>query len=527
MLFAATQAAIAEAGQAVAETTQDAVQRMQPLDLIVFGSYLAVILGIGFFCLRFSKDTEGFMAAGRSMPGWVVGLSIFGIYVSSISFLANPGKSYGADWNPFVFGLSLPIAAFIAVKYFVPYYRKGNSISAYEHLETRFGPWARTYVLACFLLTQLARVGIIMYLVALVLKPLTGWDVWFTISIIGVLVTIYTLVGGIKAVVWNDAIQSVVLSIGLMVSIVIILTGMPEGPGQIFRIASEHDKFSLGSFGASLSDSTFWVVLIYGLFINLQNFGIDQSYVQRYITAKSDREAGKSIWLGAMLYIPISAMLFFIGTGLFAYYQAQPELAAGIQGLNADDIFPHFIATQLPAGIKGLLIAAVFSAAMSSVDASLNSSATLILCDLYKRYFRPQASEKESMRVLHGTTLFWGILATSIALILGFTMKDSKALDVWWVLASIFSGGMLGLFLLGMISRRAGNPQAVIAVITGIFLILWMVWSTSSMWPESLAALKSPFHGNLIIVIATTAILLVGLLLTSLFGGKRPVSEEK
>jgi solute:Na+ symporter, SSS family len=490
-------------------------------DLIVFIIYLAMVVGLGCFCFRFSKSSEGFMAAGRSLPGWAVGLSIFGTYVSSISFLANPGSAYAGNWNAFVFGLSLPIAALIAVKWFVPYYRKSGYISAYENLEDRFGPWARTYVLACYLLTQLARMGIIMYLVALVIHPLTGWSLYMIISVTGVLVTFYTLLGGIEAVVWTDAIQSIVLTLGAIVSIVVILMGMPEGPGQVFEIAWESNKFSLGSFGASVAAPTFWVTLIYGLFINLTNFGIDQSYVQRYITAKTDRQAGQSVWLGAMLYLPISALLFFIGTGLFAYYQVNTNLipAEIAQTLKPDQFFPYFIAHQLPTGLTGLLIAAVFAAAMSSVDSSLNSSATLVLCDIYKRYIRPDVGEKESMRVLYTTTLIWGAVATAIGLILAATI-EKEALSVWWTIAGVFSGGMLGLFLLGMISRTARNPEAIIAVLIGILSIAWMLLSNSGYWPESLGGIKSPFYKHMITVVATTTIVLVGLLLAKILGRK-------
>ena len=299
--------------------------------------------------------------------------------MSSIGFLGNPGKSFSGNWNPWVFGLSLPLAAWVAARYFIPVYRSGSEVSAYFHLEQRFGPWARNYALVCYLLTQLARMGTILYLVALALAPLTGWSVTTIIFLTGLMVTIYTLLGGIEAVIWTDVIQSIVLTLGAVLCAGLLLFGMPEGPGQLFEIAREHNKFSLGSFGISLSEPTFWMILIYGFFINLQNFGIDQSFVQRYITAKSDRDARFSVWVGALLFPPIAAILFFIGTGLFAFYIAQPELLpASVNAAEKPDaVFPHFIVTQLPLGVTGLLIASIFAAAMSSVDTSLNSSATV------------------------------------------------------------------------------------------------------------------------------------------------------
>jgi SSS family solute:Na+ symporter len=458
--------------------TGDQVHALPLADVVVLLVYLAGVVGFGCWFVRYSRNAEGFMAAGRSLPGWAVGLSIFGTYVSSISFLALPGKAYADNWNPFVFSLSLPIAAVIAVRFFVPFYRRSGEISAYNHLERRFGVWARLYAVICYLLTQLARMGTIMYLVALALCPLTGWPVWLIILVTGLLVTAYTLLGGIEAVIWTDVVQSIVLTGGAAACLVLLLLDMPEGPGQIFHLAAGHHKFSLGSFGPSLAESTFWVVLVYGLVINLQNFGIDQRYVQRYITAKSDREATKSVWLGALLYLPVSAIFFFIGTSLFAFYTARPELLpASVDAVGKpDSVFPHFIVAQLPQGITGLLVAAIFAAAMSSVDSSLNCSATLFLQDIYKRCVRRgrEVGQRESMRVLYLATLVWGTLGTATALAM---MRVEKALDAWWQLAGIFSGGMLGLFLLGLIARRAKNPAALAGVILGVLVIVWMTFS--------------------------------------------------
>ncbi len=499
-------------------------ESMRQWDLIVLVLYLGGIFGLGCWLGRRSRGTEAFVAAGRSLSGWVVGLSIFGTYMSSIGFLGNPGKSYAANWGPWVFGLSLPIAAWIASRYFVPLYRSGNEVSAYFHLERRFGPWARNYALICYLLTQLARMGTILYLVALALAPLTGWDVRAIILVTGVMVTIYTLLGGIEAVIWTDVIQSVVLTVGAIVCAAWLLFGIPEGPGQLFAIAQAEEKFSLGSFSLVLSEPTFWVVLVYGVFINLQNFGIDQSFVQRYVTAKSDRDARFAVWIGALLFPPIAAILFFIGTGLFAFYSAQPELLpASVNAVEKPDaVFPYFIASQLPAGLTGLLIAAIFAAAMSSVDTSLNSSATLFLTDIYQRYLRPEATDRQQMQVLHGTTLVWGIAGTATALAM---IRVKSALDAWWNLSGIFSGGMLGVFLLGLISRRAKNPAAAMAVTVGILLILWLTFAKPDTWPAGLERWQSPFHPLMTIILGTSTIVVLGAALGAWFG-KAPRGEE-
>jgi SSS family solute:Na+ symporter len=478
------------------------------VDVAVLVVYVAAVVGLGCWLVRRSRSTEEFMAAGRSLPGWAVGLSIFGTYVSSISFLALPGKAFQANWNPFVFSLSLPLACWIAVRFFVPYYRRSGQVSAYHALERRFGGWARTYAVVCYLLTQLVRMGAIMFLVALALERLLGWSDVPIILATGALVTLYTLLGGIEAVVWTDVVQSVVLTAGAVACAVLLLLGMPEGPGQLFRIAAEHAKFSLGSFGASLTEATFWVVLLYGLFANLNNFGIDQSYVQRYITARSDAAARRSVWLGGLLYVPVSAMFFFIGTALFAYYRAQPTLLPA--GLEADRVFPHFIVHGLPRGFSGLLIAGVFAAAMSSVDSSLNCSATLILHDVYRRCIRRDAGEKESMRVLRASTVGVGVLGTGIALVLALSGAQESALDVWWKLSGIFIGALLGLFLLGFLSRAVRSPAAVIGAACGAAVIAWMTFTPG--WGLLPAALRSPFHPFLISVFGATTIVLAGFL---------------
>ena len=283
--------------------------------------------------------------------------------------------------------------------------------------------------------------------------------------------------------------------------------------------AVANDKFSLGSFSlGEFTTATFWVIFLFGIVDNLRNFGIDQSYIQRYIASKSDKAARRSLWLGSLLYIPVSALFFFIGTVLFSYYGADREVSAGgnvemaesvvpgdlnavrrivakqklmQDGVSASDpdfeeglksrtaqmelsdvgdrVFPHFIASKLPWGLKGLLIAAVFAAAMSTVSTSLNSSATLIMNDFYRRFMDPKATEEKAMKALYAGTILWGVLGTGLGLFL--VKVTNSALDIWWALSGIIGGGMTGLFLLGLINKRAGNTAAVAGVSAGIVAI--------------------------------------------------------
>lgn len=480
---------------------------LQTADLAILVLYLAATVGIGLWAGRNNRTARDFMAAGGRIPGWAVALSIFGTYVSSISFLALPGKAYQADWNPFVFSLAIPVAAWAAVKWFVPFYRRSGEISAYAHLEKRFGPWARAYAAACYLLVQTARMGTILYLLALALAPLTGLGLPVLIVVTGLVVLTYTLVGGMEAVIWTDVMQSVVLIGGALLCAALPLLTIPGGPGRVFELATEHRKFSLGGFGPSLAEPTFWVVLLYGLVINLNNFGADQNFVQRYATAATDRAARRSVWQGALLYLPVSAVFFFIGTALFAYYASQPGLLP--PGLKDDAVFPHFIATALPAGLAGLVLAAVIAAAQSTLSSVINCAATLVLCDGYRRYVNPAADDRTSLRVLRWASLVIGLLGMATALAM---MQVKSALDAWWKLAGIGSGGVLGLFLLGRVSR-AGGAAAACATVAGVLVIAWMTFSPGAAGLPAWA--RSPFHEFLISVFGTATVLLAGLVLGS------------
>jgi SSS family solute:Na+ symporter len=272
-------------------------------------------------------------------------------------------------------------------------------------------------------------------------------------------------------------------------------------------------KFDLGSFGGSLAQPTFWVLFVFGLFTHLTNFGVDQSYIQRYITARDDREAAASVWITTLMYVPVAAVFFFIGTGLFVFYGERPELLGTVT--KADDVFPHFISTQLPVGMAGLVVAAIFAASM---DSNLNSMATLTLCDLYQRYLRPGAGERESMRVLRLATLGWGALSVGVALML---ISVHLALDAWWQLAGMFSGGVLGLFLLGLVSRRADRVAGAVAVAVGVLVIAWM--SLPSLMKDVPPYLRNPMHPNMTIVVGTLTIFLVGLVVASV---RKPTADS-
>ncbi|HMJ70268.1 MAG TPA: sodium:solute symporter [Cyclobacteriaceae bacterium] len=486
---------------------------LRPLDLAVIIVYMGGIVAFGASFYFRSRSADAYTTGGGRLPAWALGMSIFATFVSSISFLALPGKAYQTNWNSFAFSLSIPIATWVAAKYFVPLFRSINSVSAYTYLETRFGVWARIYASSCYLLTQLARTGSILFLLALPLNALLGWNINAIIIVTGILVMAYSMTGGIQAVVWTDTVQGIVLIGGALACLIILVFSVPGGLTQSIDTALAHDKFSLGSFEFDWSTSTFWVVLIYGLFINLQNFGIDQNYVQRYITARTDREAKISTWLGGLLYVPVSLLFFLIGTFLYTYYQAHPgDLPADLQQPEmADRVFPYFIVNRLPEGFTGLLIASIFAAGMSTISTSLNSGAAVILTDFYKRFGGRDAPEKQSMKVLYLSSAAIGIVGIMVGLAM---TKVRSALDAWWALSSIFSGGMLGLFLLGYISKKASSFHAFVGVVAGIIVICWISLSP--------AYFSSTLHTNMAIVLGTTSIFIVGFVLGTFF--KKPNS---
>ncbi|MVN90074.1 sodium:solute symporter [Mucilaginibacter aquatilis] len=510
------------------------MKSLPALDLGVIAIYLLAMLLVGFYFSRKNKNAEQFTKASGSIPGWALGISIYATFLSSNTFLGVPGKTFGTNLNAFVFSLSMPLAAWFAAKYFVPFYRNTGEVSAYTHLEHRFGAWARTYAVVCFLLTQVARMGSIFFGIALSLQALTGFSMKMIILTMGICIIIYTVLGGIEAVIWTEVVQGIIKTFGALLILYIIITNMPGGISKVVEIGKTDNKFSLGSLAPDFTTSTFWVVLLYGFFINLNNFGMDQNYVQRYHTATSSKQAAKSIWLCVWLYLPASLLFCVIGSALYAYYHVNPELTEAIRhqvaterlpGASAADIaqmaaslkpedygdkvMPNFMVTKIPAGLVGLIVSAILSAAMSTISSGMNASATVFAEDIYKRYFKPVITVKQNMTLLHTATVVAGVAGVAA----GIAMIGVKSvLDVWWQLSGIFAGGMLGLFLLGIISKQTRNHEAVIAIIIGIVVILWM--TLSPLLPPDLGMLRNVLHQNMVIVIGTLVIFLTGIILT-------------
>ncbi len=474
------------------------------VDLAVIGLYLFGIAVFGAYFFRRSRTVEGFTLGQRSLPGWALGLSIMGTFLSSNTFLGYPGKAYEANWAMFVFSLTLPIAAVLSSRFFIPLYRRRLQTTAYQHLEDRFGPLARGYSGVSLILLQLGRIATVLYLVSLPVGRLMGWNATATILVLGALTISYTILGGISAVVWTDVIQAVVLMAGAIFCMVLILARTPGGAETVMEAAREADKFSFGGWDLNLAIEGFWVVLLYGIVENIKNFGVDQNYVQRFLSAPSDREARKSLWLGSLIYLPVSAVFFFIGTALFGFYGGSARPADF--PAQSDEVFPYFIVHELPPGATGLMIAAILAAAMSTLDSSINASATVWTVDFHQRYLRPGAGDHALLNVARRATLLVGLLGTGSALLM--TRVTGNAIDIWWQISAVFGGGMLGLFLLGLLVPRATRQSAFLGVIAGVAAIAWGTFAHGLEGP--LRFLNFPLHKFLVGFVGTFAILLVG-----------------
>ena len=504
-------------------------------DIAIIIIYLLAMVAVGFYFSKRNKNSVQFTSASGKIPGWAIGLSIYATFLSSNTFLGVPGKAFGSNWNAFVFSISMPLAAWVASKYFVPFYRSTGEISAYTHLEKRFGTWARTYAVICFLLTQFARMGTIFFGIALSLQALTGFSMSSIMIVMGICIIIYTVLGGMEAVIWTEVAQGIIKTLGALLILFLVIKEIPGGFSKVIEIAKADNKLSLGSTSLNFTEPTFWVILLYGFFINLNNFGMDQNYIQRYHTARSAKQASRSVWLCVAMYVPASLLFFIIGTSLYAYYTIHPELIEPVKFQVAaeklpaivpvseidqmtyslkpadygDKVLPHFMVTKVPTGLVGLIVSALLSAAMSTISSNMNASATVFTMDIYKKYFRPAINDKQQLNALHIATVVFGLIGLGT----GLAMIGAKSLlDIWWELSGIFAGGMLGLFLLGLISRQTKNTEALTATIIGVIVILWMTFSDRLTGEYNF--LKSPMHKNMIIVVGTLSIFLSGVLLT-------------
>jgi len=425
--------------------------------------YLISLVTVGIYFSRREKGTDDFFRAGRRIPWWAAGLSIFGTQLSAITFMAIPAKTYATDWRYFMLNMCIPLTAPIIILLFLPFYRNLDVTTAYEYLERRFNLAARLMGSLMFMILQLGRIGIILFLPSIALSMVVGMDVRTCILIMGVLSILYTVMGGIEAVIWTDVMQVAVLLGGALLSLILILTRVEGGLPGVWSTGLDLGKLQVLDPRFLFSEPTLWVVLLGGIAANLISYGSDQSVIQRYLTTRNQKEAAKGIWTNALITIPATVLFFFLGTALFVYFQQNPSRLHPILP-QIDAIFPWYIVSQLPAGVAGLLIAGIFAASMSSLDSSMNSVAATLTTDWYQRCFVPNSGDKKRLLFARFSTAVVGALGVAFALI----MTEWEILSLWDQFSKViglFAGGLAGLFLLGMLSKRAHGLGGLIGLV--------------------------------------------------------------
>jgi SSS family solute:Na+ symporter len=431
-------------------------------DYIIIASFLCITVYFGFRFSKKQKTTQSYFAANGKIPSWAIGFSILATLISSITFLAYPGEGYSSNWILLVQGMMVPIVLLSMIWFIVPLYRKVIGLSTYEYFEKRFGVFARYYSSLGFVLTHFSKMGTVFFLLALALANMTGVNTLIIISIIGVVIIILALLGGIEAVIWLDVIQGFMLFGCGIACLVMILYSVHGGPAEVWHIAKENGRTGFGPYNFDLKKLTFIVMAINGIFYGIQKYGTDQTIVQRYLTAKSDKSAIKASLMGVFLLVPVWALFMFIGTALFVYFKQNPLPT----GIRADAIFPYFIVSKIPTGVVGLIIASLVSAGVCSLGADLNCLAAVGVEDYYKRFY-PNRTDKEYLKAGKWIVLFAGIGSLLIAA-LYLNAGEEGILGIVFTLYAIFSGGIAGIFLLGLFSARANRQGVTIGIIACI-----------------------------------------------------------
>ena len=441
------------------------------LDYAMLFIYLALIAFLGYYFSSKNKSSKDFFLGGQKIPFWAAGLSMMAAQVSSIGFMSIPAKSFATNWSYFAGVLTWFVAVPVVIYAFVPFYRRLNVTSAYEYLEKRFNSFIRKFIAALYLLFQLiGRLGAIIFLPAIALSAVTGMDTIVCILIIGGLSTVYTVLGGMHAVIWIDVIQAIVLFGGIFLIIFYILFNIDGGVSEFANVAWNDHKFSLGSFDVNLTTAVFWVILVGNIFNRLGTMSTDQSVVQRYLTTRNEKETAKALWTDVAVSIPWAMAVFGLGTALYVFYKTNPGLIDPT--IANDEIVPFFIGQNLPPGISGIIIAGIFAASMSSVDSSIHSSTTVLMRDFLHRRVDSK-SELRKVSLARWITAGFGVLGTTIAVVMTF-FDITSVWDIVLEFAGLFTGAMTGVFILGIFSTRANGKGAVVGTLASAVILLFV-----------------------------------------------------
>lgn len=451
----------------------------------VVSAYLGGMVYIGYWFMKRegATTTDDYFRGGQRIPFWVAGLSIFATMLSAITFMAIPGASYAGSWNGYIGQWPILLIIPLVVFFYLPFFRRLNVTTAYEYLEKRFNLACRVIASVIFMVFHLGRVAIVLYLPALALASVTNIDIYVAIIVIGVLCILYTVMGGIEAVVWTDAIQALVLIGGALLCFGLVVAQVDGGLGAVFGMMGEQGKGITASW--KMSDISFgknsesgFVIFIAFLFATLPSYIAGQDVVQRYVTTSSEKEAAKSLWMNIIMVLLGSALFFALGTALFVFYQEKPELLDPT--LTAQDsILPFFIMQNLPVGVSGLIIAGIFAASQSTISSSLNSVGTAFVTDIYARILRPESSDKKRLRVAQMVVVSLGVTGILVSTYLAYGKTDSI-----FILFNTFIGFALGplgaLFALGVFGKWVSGKAGLLAFVFGVVAVLLVYFLNQS-----------------------------------------------
>jgi SSS family solute:Na+ symporter len=446
------------------------------LDLAILLAYMAGMVGLGLWLGRGARDVAEYAVGGRDLPWWLILFSILATETSSVTFLSIPGFAYERDFTWLQIALGFLIGRFAVAFLLLPEYFRGTLFTSYEVLDRRFGGATKQTASVLFILTRSLADGLRLFLSALVLQEMTGISIPWAVTALGVTTVVYTYLGGMRAVLWSDLIQFVLYLTGALVAFGAILMHLPGGWGQLVEMGQAAGKFRAFDFRLDWSEPFgFWAGLVGGAFITLGSHGVDQLMVQRYLSARGLKEARRAVWVSGLIVVAQFALFLLIGVGLWSFYQLHPP---AVPFDRPDRIFARFILDELPVGLVGLLLGAIFAAAMTS---SLNSCATVAVNDLYVPLARGQASPERQLRLTRVLTALFGAVQIAVG-IAGQWVTSSIVSSVLGV-AAFTTGIVLGVFFLGMFTRRVGQRAALAGLFAGFAGMTWIYFGTPLAWP--------------------------------------------
>lgn len=439
------------------------------LNTVILAAYLAGMVLIGLFLAGRQRTTEDYFLAGRNMPWLAVGMSMFASLTSATTYLGVPAFAYEHN-VAMIFGVAMSlVVAPILARLFYPVYRRHHVTTSYEYILLRYGRGARAVVSGLFVLGRLGWLGIVIYAPAMAMSVASGMSLTLAVVLMGLLAVTYTVLGGLSAVIWTDVAQFVILVIGAVWLIGSLVVHVPGGAPEVIRTAVEAGRFSVFDW-TNLGELTALSAMIGWFFVFLNDYGTDQVTVQRLLAVRTDRGVVKAIAFNAVNDVLINGMLIFIGIGLFAYFRAFPDRLD--PSIHADGILPFYIMRMLPPGISGLMVTAIFAAAMSSVDSGINSLATVIVNDWIRplRRGRRHMGDVTLARIL---TLVLGLLATGAAL---YASRIGDIVRMWMNIVGLFAAPVLGIFVLGLLTRRASFRGWLVGAGLAIGLTVFLQW---------------------------------------------------